>query len=71
MRTCVVESIKNLSDPVQLVADLACRLQWCAFENGICKFCGGVPSKHAKDCVLGRARYFLDNRTNAELMNDD
>jgi len=55
-----VTKMTNLSDPAKLIADLSCRLQRCAFENGICKFCGGVPSKHAKDCVLGRARYYLD-----------
>ena len=51
----------NLSDPVTLVADLACQLQWRAFRDGICEFCGGGElDSHAKDCVLGRARHFLD-----------
>ena len=56
-----VTGITNLSDPTTLVADLACKLQWCAFRDGICKFCGaGELVGHAKDCVLGRARHFLD-----------
>jgi len=57
-----VMKVTNLSDPVQLVADLACQLQWHAFdEDGICKLCGASGLiNHAKDCVLGRARHFLD-----------